>query len=194
MNIAVKYFAIVVVLAFAGVQVMYIVKEFSDTRIITVTKKVPNTQTLELKGYHITKDHFEKADVRMQPISFSDYLLLTSEKGNLLSIILKIAACLSFAWYVFKLRADNLFSISGYGIAYLTCGLYLLSTFAYSNGLQHTTEFWNYTYWHAKDGPIIHKGFFVMDDANQWFSLIGTAFIMIFYRSFAGYPKKIATG
>jgi hypothetical protein len=193
MNIAVKYFAIIVVLAFAGVQVMYIVKEFSDTRIITVTKKVPNTQTLELKGYHITKDHFEKADVRVQPNNFSDYLLLTSYKGNLLSIMLKIGACLCVAWYAFKLKPYNLLSIRQYGTLFLAFILYVFSVFAYNSGMQHNSEFWNYTYWHDKSGPVIQKGFFVVDDARHSYSFIVLAFICLFYQYFVGYPKKLAT-
>jgi hypothetical protein len=104
MNNAIKYFVMFYILAFAGFQVADVIREFSDTRVITVTKKMPNTETTELKGYHITKDHFEKANIKVQPTSFSDDLLLTGDEGNLLSNLLKIGACFCLAWYVFKLR------------------------------------------------------------------------------------------
>jgi hypothetical protein len=165
MYTAIKYIIIICTLAYIALQVSLIVRDYSDSRIITVVKDVPKAQMTELKARKISAyGHFEQANVIVQPVTFSDKLLLTSNQGNLVSILLKIIACLCFAWYMFKLKADNLFSRSSYLNAALVMISLLLSALMVSMGLNHTVEFWKATY-EKSLGNTGRDGFSVLDNS-----------------------------
>jgi hypothetical protein len=189
---ATKYFIIFCSLAFIAFQVNLIVRDYSDSRIITVVKDVPKVQLTELKAYQITSyAHFEQANVIVQPVTFSDKLLLTSDQGNLVSILLKIIASLLFAWYIFKLTANNLFSGRRYLNAVFVMILLLFSALMVSAGLKHTIEFWKNTYEKDIISNAGRHSFTVLDNSDTMLYIIVLWIVPLFYRYFGSYYSKI---
>jgi len=138
-----KYLFILIILAFIGYQFYLIGNDFSSIRIIQVQKEIQEGEEKDfLKNYDIKNTPFEQFDVSVSPKTFWDYLLLTNEDNNLLSIILTIFASLCFAWYIFKLEPATFFEEKSF--KWLIWSIFLIAFIFISmdSGVLHTSDFW----------------------------------------------------
>jgi len=144
MNSSKKYLVIALVVFFIGHQVSIVATRFLDTRIIEVRKEIYEGNEKDyLKSYDIVDAPFEQFDLQVKPKSLLDYLLLTNKDGNLLSLLLEIAAALCIVWYFYKLEFDDIFTLKNakwiqWSFLLAVSGLWLVQ----SIGLDHTGEFW----------------------------------------------------
>jgi len=142
-----KYSVLFFVLIFIGSQILLIANEFAATRIIEVRKEIYDGNEKDyLKGYEIVNAPFEQFDILVKPKSFWDYLLLTNKNGNLLSIILKIAAGCCVAWYVYKLDVNDILSLKHTKWIFWSFLLVIAAGWlVHSIGLDYTRDFWRST-------------------------------------------------
>lgn len=171
-----KYLIIFIILAFAGNQLYLIVSQFSDTRIIEVRKEIYESNEKDyLKGYNIENAPFEQFDIRVQPKSFFDYLLLTNQHGNLLGIVLSIAGCCCLARYVYVLEFERMFSNKNFRWIRWAFALIALSFLSDQIALSHTKDFWNSIY--VKKGKGEGYAFYVETEYNR------VLFALVFWAS-----------
>ena len=132
----------------------------------------------------------EVFDVKVKPNDFWDRMLLTHEDENILTDIVKALAGLAFAWYIFKLEYDNVFSKRSFYFFWLALFLSVWTFLTLDIGAGHTSSFYedlsaaknhdksNYDYEFErglKTTAILH---------NYWLFVWVPMIIMNFYKTF----------
>jgi hypothetical protein len=183
-----KYLFILIILAFIGYQFYLIVNDFSSTRIIQVQKEIYESKEKDyFKNYDIENAPFEQFDIKVSPKTFWDYLLLTNEDGNLLSIILTVMGSLCFAWYIFKLEPATLFDEKYFKWLILSIGFAAFVFIAADSGFWHTSYFWKNS---IKDKTDYWKHNFYINGKNHlMFYAWGCVISMTFLRTVVDYNK-----
>jgi hypothetical protein len=174
MSLSNKLFFLFVLLLFAGNQLYLVATQFWDTRIIEVRKEIYESNEKDyLKDYQIENAPFEKFDLRVQPKTFWDYILLTNKNGNLLSALLIIAFSGCFGWYVYRLNTANF--LSPQDLKWLTSALLLIAVCypAYIEGLFHTKDFWDSIYLKKTKGNFGKNDFFVKTEDYRFMLELG---------------------
>jgi hypothetical protein len=142
-----KYLILLILVVFAIYKLCLIPHSFSSSRTIQVRRNIyDSTELIGLKGYDVQNTSFEQYDIQVKPITFFDYLLLTDNGENLLSVILTAAAAAGSAWYFYQFELDEIFSKKKF--RWVWCGIFLLyiAYFASFEGGTYTRDFWNSLY------------------------------------------------
>ncbi|MDR3695580.1 hypothetical protein [Mucilaginibacter sp.] len=157
---------------------------------ITVYRRDYNDTNAYITGYKTASPKIEVFDVKVKPNDFWDRMLLTHEDENILTDIVKALAGLAFAWYIFKLEYDNVFSKRSFIVFWLALSLSILTFLALDIGAGHTSSFYhdlsaaknhdksNYDYEFErglKTTTLLH---------NYWMYLWVPMIIMNFYKTF----------
>ncbi|MDP9075860.1 MAG: hypothetical protein M3O71_00405 [Bacteroidota bacterium] len=143
---------------FVLVQSFLLVPEFSGKKKITVYKRNYMDSNSYIRGYKSESAHIDVFNVKVNPKGFWDRLLLTNEEdGNLLVGFAKILFCLVFAFYMYNLEYENIFSTQSFNIFTATLFCCMLVYMVYYFGELHTRDFW-------RDFYQAHTG----DDSNRF--------------------------
>ncbi|WP_179415132.1 hypothetical protein HDF19_07855 [Mucilaginibacter sp. E4BP6] len=190
-----KYVGILIIFLFILYQIALIIPEFSSYKVINVRRNIYNAHEPEyLNGYkdfNIQGVPFEEYAIKVQSTNLWDYLLLTNYKGNLLSSMLEIFACVSLACFVFQLEYENFFSNKSFNWAWVTCGIYTLSVLIHSTGNSYTRDFWQKLFVAKGGGDQEYDFQYVRYNLNYIWILI--FFALNFCSRFVEHHTKIAS-
>lgn len=175
-----KLFIVLLLLGFIGYQIFLIANDFFSTRIIEIQKEIYDNDEKEyLKGYNIVNVPFEQFDIKVEPKGFFDYLLLTNGNGNLLSIILEIAASCWLAWFIYRLKLDHIF-LEYFRSLKWPILLLSISFLTDSYGLEYTRDFWKTIFEHGGKTDLWKNDFYI--NMKNHYTIY--AFILLFIGGF----------
>jgi hypothetical protein len=192
------YLSIGVYLVF---QLISIIPQFSGPNTITVYKKNYRDSNTYIKGYKAEGVKFETFNVKVKPKDIWDRLLLTADDDNLLMDFVKMAASLVFAYYVYNLQYDNVFSNKSFWFFVGTLYTCFLCYAAFIFGIYHTMDFWKELY-AAKGGSEQNSWDFELDTKTAifrnnrfwfyyWIFFILTQLYKTFNKHEKGEPEEV---
>ncbi len=141
-----KTFTFLFIGIYIAIQLFSIALQFSGAKIITVYKGNYPDSDAYISGYKTENGSIKKFDVRVKPKDVWDRLLLTHEDDNLLSDLFKIAASVAFAFYIYNLSYDNIFSKKSFNLFWLTLCFCVFNYCAYYWGTSYTRDFYSDLY------------------------------------------------
>lgn len=184
-----KSISLIIIGFYIFVQLFSIVPRLTGPQTITVYKENYQDTNAYIKGYKIVHSKIEVFDVKVRANDFWDRILLTHEDENLLVDFLKAASGLVFAWYIFKLNYDNLFSKKSFNLFWLGLFLSVMSYVAFDIGAAHTSDFYGDLYL-TKGGDKLADYYFERGLKintilhNYWMYLWVPMILINFYKTF----------
>ena len=121
---------------------MFVIPQLKEKQTITVYKRKYDDTNAYIKGYKTANVKVEVFDVNVKPHDCWDRLLLTHEDENILTDIVKVFAGLAFAWYIFKLEYENVFSNRSLNLFWLALFLSIVTVLTLDIGVTHTQYFY----------------------------------------------------